>query len=166
MILSDLGSQIRNFRKKKSLASGAFNATSNLAGLLKQMSPKGRQCKIILFDNYRSKDYFIIFSPGATAHHGPGAPHFLRFYITHDDTPHSVGLLVRSDRPGAETSNWQHTTLARDQHSCPRRDTNPQSQQVSGHRYWTNYFITWIQIIIYKTFWRKFWNKCLEHAPD
>jgi hypothetical protein len=44
------------------------------------------------------------------------------------DTPHSVGLLWTSDQPVAETSTWQLTTLTRDRHPCPRRDSNPQSQ--------------------------------------
>jgi len=33
-----------------------------------------------------------------------------------------------------ETSTWQHTTLTRDRHLCPRRDSNPWSQQPSGRR--------------------------------
>jgi hypothetical protein len=49
------------------------------------------------------------------------------------DIPHSVGLLWTSDRPVAETSTWQHTTLTRDRHPCLRRDSNPQSQQACGH---------------------------------
>jgi hypothetical protein len=32
------------------------------------------------------------------------------------DTPHSVGLLWKSDQPDAETSTWQHTTLMTDIH--------------------------------------------------
>jgi hypothetical protein len=39
-----------------------------------------------------------------------------------------------SDKPVAETSTWQHTTLTRDRHPCPRPDSNPQSQQASGRR--------------------------------
>jgi hypothetical protein len=61
----------------------------------------------------------------------------LGFLITevsssHSDIPHSVGLLWTSDRPVAETSTWQHTTLARDRRPCPRRDSNPQSQQAKA----------------------------------
>jgi hypothetical protein len=41
---------------------------------------------------------------------------------SHSDTPHSVGLLWTSEQPVAETSTWQHTTLTRDRHPCPRRD--------------------------------------------
>jgi len=42
------------------------------------------------------------------------------------DTPNSVGDLSMSDQP--------NTTLTRDKHPCPQRDSNPQSQQASGHR--------------------------------
>jgi len=47
---------------------------------------------------------------------------------SHSDTPQSVGLLWTSDQTGTETSIWQHTTITRDRHPCPRRDSNPQSQ--------------------------------------
>jgi hypothetical protein len=39
-----------------------------------------------------------------------------------------------SDQLVADTSMWQHTTLTKDRYPCPRRDSNPQSQQVIGHR--------------------------------
>jgi len=32
----------------------------------------------------------------------------------------------------AESSTWQYAALTRDRYPCPRRDSNPQSQQVSG----------------------------------
>jgi hypothetical protein len=48
--------------------------------------------------------------------------------------PQLVGLLWASDRPVAETSTWQHTTLTRDRHPSSWRDSNPQSQQASGRR--------------------------------
>ena len=54
---------------------------------------------------------------------------------SHSDNPHSVGLLWISDRPEAETSTWQHTTLTTDRHPYPRWDSNPQSQQEGGRRY-------------------------------
>ena len=47
---------------------------------------------------------------------------------SHSDTPHSVGLLWTSVRPEAEAATWQHTTLSKDRHLCPRLDSNPQSQ--------------------------------------
>ena len=39
-----------------------------------------------------------------------------------------------SDQLVAETSTWQHTTLTTDKYPCPRWDSNPRSQQVSGLR--------------------------------
>ena len=33
---------------------------------------------------------------------------------SHSDTPHSIGIFRTSDRPVAEASTWQHTTLAID----------------------------------------------------
>jgi len=53
---------------------------------------------------------------------------------THLDTPHSVGLLWASDQPDAEISTWRHTTLRRERHPCPRRDSKPRYQQVKGRR--------------------------------
>ena len=50
------------------------------------------------------------------------------------DTLHLVWLLWMSDKPDAETSTWQHTTLTTDRHPCLGRDSNPQSQQASGRR--------------------------------
>jgi hypothetical protein len=43
-------------------------------------------------------------------------------------SPHSVGLLWTSN----QTSTWQHTTLTRDRHPLPRRNSNLQSHQSSG----------------------------------
>ena len=45
---------------------------------------------------------------------------------------HAIELLRTSDRPVAETSTWQHPKLTRYRHLCLRRDSNEQSQQVSG----------------------------------
>ena len=43
---------------------------------------------------------------------------FMRFL----DHTQSVGLLWTRDRPVAETSTWQYTTLTTDRHPCARRD--------------------------------------------
>jgi len=40
--------------------------------------------------------------------------------VTHTHT-HSVNLLWTMDRPFAENSTWQHTTLTTNRHPCPRR---------------------------------------------
>jgi hypothetical protein len=53
---------------------------------------------------------------------------------SHTGTPHSVGLLWTTDQPEAENSTWRNTTLAKERHPCPRRDSNPQSQQASDSR--------------------------------
>ena len=45
----------------------------------------------------------------------------------YSDKPQLVGLLWTRDRPVAETSTWQHTTLTKDRHLCFPRDSNPQS---------------------------------------
>ena len=60
---------------------------------------------------------------------------FIENSWSHSEAPHSVGLLCTSDEPVAETSTWQHTTLTTDKHPRPRRDSNPQSQQASAHRF-------------------------------
>ena len=51
----------------------------------------------------------------------------------HTHTPHSAGLLWTSDQPDAETSdNTQQSQ--QNKHSCPRRDSNPQSEKASGRK--------------------------------
>jgi len=40
---------------------------------------------------------------------------------SHSDTPQSVGLLWTRERPVAQTSTRQHTTLTTDRHPCLRR---------------------------------------------
>jgi len=52
---------------------------------------------------------------------------------THTQT-HLVGLLWTSNRFVAENSTLQHTSPITDRHPCPRRNSNPQSQQASKHR--------------------------------
>jgi len=53
--------------------------------------------------------------------------------ITHAHT-HTVGFIRLRDWTVAEISTWQHTTLTRDRHHCPRRNSSPQSQQASSLR--------------------------------
>jgi hypothetical protein len=70
----------------------------------------------------------LFFSYGSTALNGPGPPRFVEVSRSHSvDTPHYVGLLRTRDQLVAETSTWQHTTLTRDRHPCPRGDSNPRS---------------------------------------
>ena len=56
------------------------------------------------------------------------------FKVTQNDAPHSVGLIWTSDQLVAETPTSGHTTLTTEKLPCPRRGTNPQSQQVSGRK--------------------------------
>ena len=53
---------------------------------------------------------------------------FIKRSQSHSGTPHSVGLPWRSNQPDAWVSTWQQTTLTRDRHPCPWRDSNPLSQ--------------------------------------
>ena len=46
----------------------------------------------------------------------------------------SAGLLWGREESVAEPFPPQNTTLTRDRHPCPRRDSNPQTQQASGRR--------------------------------
>jgi len=53
---------------------------------------------------------------------------------SHSNTPNSVQLLWTSNRPDAETSTWQHTTLTSEIQGSSRQDSNPQYQQASCRR--------------------------------
>jgi len=59
----------------------------------------------------------------ATYPSGPGLPHY------RGCTSLSVGLLWTREHLDAEACTLQHITLARDTHTCLRRDSNSQSQQ-------------------------------------
>ena len=67
------------------------------------------------------------FEPTISAGEQPVAARLLRssrltnFEVSrsHSHTPHSVGLLWKSDRPVADTSTWQHKTLTKDRYPCP-----------------------------------------------
>jgi len=59
---------------------------------------------------------------------------FIEVSRSHSGTPHTVGLLWTSDQPDAQISICQHTTITTDRPPCPRRDSNPQSQQSNGSR--------------------------------
>ena len=76
---------------------------------------------------------YIFFYHDATAPLDPGLL-IIEESWSHSDTSHSVGLLWTSDQPDTQTSAWLVTTLTRDRHPCPQRDSNPQSQQASKRR--------------------------------
>ena len=86
--------------------------------------------------NYkRSHTNNILFSFGGTTTPSElGPPYYPGFTITLNQTPHSVGILWTSDQPDAEISTWQHTTLTRDRHLCPRRESNAQTMKAIGRR--------------------------------
>jgi hypothetical protein len=44
---------------------------------------------------------------------------------SHNDAPHSVGLIWTSDQLVAETSTWQHTTITRNRRQCSRVGFEP-----------------------------------------
>ena len=73
------------------------------------------------------------FSNGVTTSTGSRPPHYRNFTITLGHTT-IMRLPWVNDQTGAETSNGQHTTVTRDIHPCPRRDSNLQSHQASVHR--------------------------------
>jgi len=73
---------------------------------------------------------------GPMAPNRPGPPHSRGFYITHNDAPHSVGLLWTSDQLVADSSTWQHTTLTTNKHSYPRWDSSPQDLRRRPCGYW------------------------------
>jgi len=60
----------------------------------------------------------------------------------HINAPHTVGSLWTRDR----TSTWQCTTQTRGRHACPRRESNPQTQQASGH--WDRHFVYWLIVTV------------------
>ena len=64
---------------------------------------------------------------------GPRVASCSRF-LDHKHTPHLEGLPWMRDRPVAETSTWQHTTVTRDKHPYLQLVSNPQSQQASGRK--------------------------------
>jgi hypothetical protein len=80
----------------------------------------------------------FFFAQGATAPSGPGPPHYRGFttMLTHTTLSRTP---LPSDQPDAETSTWQHTSTLIRTHPCPRRDSNPQSQQANG-RWCTPWF--------------------------
>jgi len=67
---------------------------------------------------------------GSTAPSGSGPPHCRDLKITLRNTT----LVGTSDQPYAQTSICQHIVdlLVRYRHPCPRRDSNPQSQQANN----------------------------------
>ena len=78
-----------------------------------------------------AQPFFFSLTSSTCSYHTHTRTHTHTHTHTHTQT-HTVGLLWTRDRPVAETSTWQHTTLITDGHPCPRRDLKPQSQQARG----------------------------------
>ena len=66
-------------------------------------------------------------------------------FHTELDTPHSAGLLWTSNRPVADISNWQNTTLTWERHQCrggirtrnsSKRSAAHPRPRLHGHRNW------------------------------
>jgi len=119
------------------------NPSTYIKGIVStyQMSQNVDKLKILLVNLLTSKCCWML---GTTqimisSYHGAAAPVGQGLLIindswSHSNTRHLVGLLWMSDQSEAETSTWQHTTLIRDKHPFPQWDSNPESQQWSGHR--------------------------------
>jgi hypothetical protein len=58
----------------------------------------------VFLENQSLRVFIIIIFSVTTAQRGLWPPRFTRFLITHNDAPHSVGLLWTSDQLVAETS--------------------------------------------------------------
>ena len=119
------------FKGLKSLS--GYLSTKEMISLLSHHSFE-RCIQLFAFINY-FHEYCKFWFHGARAPQWARASSLSKLHAhTHVDTPHSVRFLWTSERPDAETSTWQHTTLTTDRHPCPRRDSNPQSQKDSGRR--------------------------------
>jgi len=57
----------------------------------------------------------------------------IEFSRSHSGTSKSVELFWTSDRPITPSPLPDNITLTRDRYSWPRWDSNPESQQASGH---------------------------------
>jgi hypothetical protein len=69
----------------------------------------------------------------ATARRRPGPP---RYWVHHTQWHITVGRTPLDERSARRRDLYltTHTTLTRDRHPCPRRDSNPRSQQAIGRR--------------------------------
>jgi hypothetical protein len=79
------------------------------------------------------------FFPWLDNPNGASPPHCWSIYISHSDTPKSVGLLWSRDRPVAGTSSWRHTTITADRHPCFSSD-GIQTRNVTNERPQTHDF--------------------------
>jgi hypothetical protein len=83
----------------------------------------------------RSKYLDLFYLPKCNSPQWAKTPSLSRIHVhTQLYTPQSVRLLWMSDRPDAETSTIQLTTLTRDKIPWPRRGPKPRFQPESGRR--------------------------------
>jgi hypothetical protein len=61
-------------------------------------------------DSCRYLNFIYFIFSGSAAQRGLWLPRSRDFVNTHNDAPHSVGLLLTSNQLVAQTSTWQHTT--------------------------------------------------------
>jgi len=87
----------------------------------------------VSFQRSINRLYFLLSSHGPTVLVGLGIFN-VEVPRSHSETTHSIGYLWTSHQPVAEASTRQYTILTRDRQPCPRRDSNPQSQQAGGRR--------------------------------
>jgi hypothetical protein len=106
-----------------------------------------RICEVLSVSGHLSA--FLIchsFSNGSTAPVGQGVL-IIEASRSHSDTPHSVGLLWRSDQPVAETFTWKHTRLTRETSMPPAGfgHTIPANDRSRGR--WIRQFIIYYIIL-------------------
>jgi len=94
---------------------------------------QGRTKMDVVYDNMKkrinARDIISwLFSHDYTVPDSPG------LHWSHSDSPHTAVILWTNDQPDAEISTWKHTTLTRNRHPYPQRDSNPQFQQACGSR--------------------------------
>ena len=94
------------------------NASNNIPKLF-FLSSHHAFCALFNYTHKHTHTHtYIIISLGAVSQRGPWPLHSWGFVITHNNAPHSVGLLWTSDQLVTENSTWQETTLTSDRHPC------------------------------------------------
>jgi hypothetical protein len=89
--------------------------------------------------SYQLRMTNLSYSPPQTSHGAmaPSGPQALliipKLFRSHSGTPHSVGLLWKSEQPDPENSPWQHTKTVREKHQCfgGIRTHNPRKQEAA-----------------------------------
>jgi len=110
-------------------AEARIRSTSILVGyVVDKMALRQGFHRVLRLSLVSFNQYSILFSHGRTA--------IVGLFVVELSTSHThtLGLLWTSDRPVAETSALQFTTITRGKHPCPRHDSNPHFQQGSGRR--------------------------------